>query len=568
MNYLLNVENLVKSFGSNTVVDDLSFHISPGECLGVIGPNGAGKTTTLRMCLGLTAPDAGSITYFENLSMPDEALAIKARLGVVAQMDTLDPDFTAEENLLVYGRYFGMKDRDIKSRIATLLEFGALTSKAKAKPGELSGGMKRRLSLARALINQPQMLMLDEPTTGLDPQARHLMWERLQMLMQEGKSILLTTHFMDEAERLCDRLLVIDHGKKIAEGKPRDLIAQHLEPDVVELYGQGALALADEDSPLRQHAARVEISGETAFFYTSQAQPLLMALQAWPQVRSLHRPANLEDLFLKLTGRQIRENWAPPQLSMRWWPVFLRNLLVWRKLALPSLVGNIAEPLMWLVAFGYGLGALVGEVTTGGQQVPYILFLASGSICMSAMNAASFEALYSAFSRMHMQKTWDGIMNAPVRLDDVVMAEMLWASFKALFTVTAILGVMLVLGISHSWKLLLAWPVLWMVGVTFSCIALIFNALAKGYDFFTYYFTLFLTPMMFLSGIYFPRTQLPGWLQTLTDYLPLTAAIELVRPLFLDQWPTHVASNLCLLIGVTVVAFWVALALTRQRFRA
>jgi lipooligosaccharide transport system ATP-binding protein len=162
----------------------------------------------------LTTPDAGSITYFDNLSMPLDALAIKSRLGVVAQMDTLDPDFTAEENLLVYGRYFGMKDRDIKARIAPLLEFGALTSKAKAKPGELSGGMKRRLSLARALINQPQMLMLDEPTTGLDPQARHLMWERLQMLMQEGKSILLTTHFMDEAERLCDRLLVIDHGKK------------------------------------------------------------------------------------------------------------------------------------------------------------------------------------------------------------------------------------------------------------------------------------------------------------------------------------------------------------------
>ena len=308
MTYLLNVQNLEKSFGTNKVVDDLSFQISAGECLGVIGPNGAGKTTTLRMCLGLTTPDAGSITFFDTLSMPDEAMAIKARLGVVSQMDTLDPDFTAEENLLVYGRYFGMKDRDIKARIAQLLEFGALTSKAKAKPGELSGGMKRRLSLSRALINQPQMLLLDEPTTGLDPQARHLMWERLQMLMQEGKSILLTTHFMDEAERLCDRLLVIDHGKKIAEGKPRDLIAQHLEPDVVELYGQGALALADEDSPLRQHAARVEISGETVFFYTAQAQPLLMALQSWPHVRSLHRPANLEDLFLKLTGRQIREN--------------------------------------------------------------------------------------------------------------------------------------------------------------------------------------------------------------------------------------------------------------------
>jgi lipooligosaccharide transport system permease protein len=260
--------------------------------------------------------------------------------------------------------------------------------------------------------------------------------------------------------------------------------------------------------------------------------------------------------------------WAPPQLSMRWWPVFLRNMLVWRKLALPSLVGNIAEPLMWLVAFGYGLGTLVGDVNMGGQQVPYILFLASGSICMSAMNAASFEALYSAFSRMHMQKTWDGIMNAPVRLDDVVMAEMLWASYKALFTVTAILGVMLVLGISQSWKLLLAWPVLWLVGVCFSCIALIFNAMAKGYDFFTYYFTLFLTPMMFLSGIYFPRTQLPDWLQRITDYLPLTAAIEVVRPLFLDQWPNHVAGNLSLLVGVSMLAFWLALALTRKRFRA
>jgi lipooligosaccharide transport system ATP-binding protein len=308
MTYILNVQNLEKSFGTNKVVDDLSFQISAGECLGVIGPNGAGKTTTLRMCLGLTTPDSGSITFFDTLSMPDEAMAIKARLGVVSQMDTLDPDFTAEENLLVYGRYFGMKDRDIKARIAQLLEFGALTSKAKAKPGELSGGMKRRLSLSRALINQPQMLMLDEPTTGLDPQARHLMWERLQMLMQEGKSILLTTHFMDEAERLCDRLLVIDHGKKIAEGKPRDLIAQHLEPDVVELYGHGALDLAAANSPLRPYAARVEVSGETVFFYTAKAEPLLVALQAWPHIRSLHRPANLEDLFLKLTGRQIREN--------------------------------------------------------------------------------------------------------------------------------------------------------------------------------------------------------------------------------------------------------------------
>ncbi len=264
--------------------------------------------------------------------------------------------------------------------------------------------------------------------------------------------------------------------------------------------------------------------------------------------------------------------WRPPSLSVRWWPVFMRNLLVWRKLAIPSLVGNIAEPLMWLVAFGYGMGALVGQVTVqspaGATQVPYILFLASGSICMSAMNAASFEALYSAFSRMHVQKTWDGIMNAPVSLDNVVMAEMLWAAFKAIFTVTAILGVMLALGISYAPKLLLAWPVLLGVGITFSCIALVFNALAKGYDFFTYYFTLFLTPMMFLSGVFFPREQLPPVVRVVSDWLPLTNAVELVRPLFMDQWPAHPWRSALVLVVYATGAFWLALALTRKRFKA
>ena len=251
----------------------------------------------------------------------------------------------------------------------------------------------------------------------------------------------------------------------------------------------------------------------------------------------------------------------------RWWPVFLRNLLVWRKLAIPSLVGNIAEPLMWLVAFGYGLGALVGTVQLDGEPVPYIVFLASGSICMSAMQAATFEALYSAFSRMHVQKTWDSIMNAPVGLRDVLLAEMLWAAFKALFTVTAILGVMLALGISHSPMLLLTWPILLLTGVTFSCIALIFNALAKGYDFFTYYFTLFLTPMMFLSGVFFPRENLPAVLKTASDWLPLTQSVELVRPLFQGRWPANAAVHLLVLALYAAAAWWVALVLTRRRFR-
>jgi lipooligosaccharide transport system ATP-binding protein len=300
---IFHIQNLHKKFGNQAVVDGLSLEIGPGECLGVIGPNGAGKTTTIRMCLGLVTPDAGDIRAF-GFSVPAQVRQAKRRIGVVTQFDSLDPDFTCAENLEVYGRYFGLPIQTIRERIPQILAFASLQSKADAKPGELSGGMKRRLSLGRALINNPDLLLLDEPTTGLDPQARHLMWERLQQLVQEGKSILLTTHFMDEAERLCDRLLVLDHGRKIAQGTPRGLIAEHLEPDVVEVYGQGALQTADQLGPLAQ---RVEARGETVFFYLSAPQALLQALSHQPQLKVLHRPANLEDLFLKLTGRQIRE---------------------------------------------------------------------------------------------------------------------------------------------------------------------------------------------------------------------------------------------------------------------
>lgn len=300
----LRCRHVTKRYGDTVVVDDLSFELAPGECLGVIGPNGAGKTTTFRMCLGLTTPDSGQIEVF-GMPMPARALEIKARLGVVSQFDSLDPDFDCVENLMVYGRYFGLNSDWLRARVPELLEFAALTGRAHARPGELSGGMRRRLSLARALINDPELLLLDEPTTGLDPQARHLMWERLSQLLARGKSILLTTHFMDEAERLCSRLLVVDHGRKIAQGRPRDLITSMLEPDVVEVHGADPRTLAE--SGLRQHASRVEVSGETVFFYTTQAVPLLHALESMPQLRTLHRPANLEDLFLKLTGRQVRE---------------------------------------------------------------------------------------------------------------------------------------------------------------------------------------------------------------------------------------------------------------------
>jgi lipooligosaccharide transport system permease protein len=265
---------------------------------------------------------------------------------------------------------------------------------------------------------------------------------------------------------------------------------------------------------------------------------------------------------ISFTAAAAPSHFAAPRISLRCWPVVQRNLLVWKKLALPSLLGNIAEPLIILVAFGYGLGALVGRV----DDLPYILFLASGSICMSTMYAASFEAMYSAFSRMQIQKTWEGILNAPIALDDIVFAEMLWAGLKALISAAAIAAVLVALGISRTPMLLLALPLLFLVGLSFAAIALVFNALAKGYDFFTYYFTLVLTPMTFLSGVYFPIDQMPGWLQHVAAVLPLSAAVELVRPLVIGRWPVQWAQPLAILIAYAGAGYWLALGLTRRRF--
>jgi lipooligosaccharide transport system ATP-binding protein len=285
-------------------VAGLSFALESGECFGLLGPNGAGKTTTLRCCLGLTAPDGGTITLLGE-PVPARGREARERVGVVPQFDNLDPDFTVAENLLVYGRYFGLTDSAIRQRIPDLLDFAGLAGKEEMGLRTLSGGMKRRLTLARALVNDPDLLVLDEPTTGLDPQARHLIWDRLKRLLSAGKTILLTTHFMDEAERLCDRLAIVDAGRLIALGTPRNLIAERIEPQVVEVYGEGAEAWAHDAAASFTH--RCEVSGETAFCYVEDAVPLLAHLAERPQLKTLHRPANLEDVFLKLTGRELRD---------------------------------------------------------------------------------------------------------------------------------------------------------------------------------------------------------------------------------------------------------------------
>jgi len=299
---MLSVAGLRKVYDGRAVVSDIGFAVRRGECFGILGPNGAGKTTTLRCCLGLTRPDGGSLEL-AGLPVPRAAREARYRVGVVPQFDNLDPDFTVTENLVMFARYFDIPARVARARVPRLLEFAGLQDRAQARLDTLSGGMKRRLTLARALVNDPDILFLDEPTTGLDPQARHLIWDGLKRLVVDGKTLILTTHFMDEAERLCNRLCVMDRGAIIALDTPRHLIETLIEPVVLEVYGDGvggwarALPAGVVD--------RLEVTGETAFCYTRDAEPLLARLG--PGLKVLRRAANLEDVFIKLTGRDIRD---------------------------------------------------------------------------------------------------------------------------------------------------------------------------------------------------------------------------------------------------------------------
>jgi len=301
---IVQAENLTKHYGKQCVVDNISFQIIKGEFCGILGPNGAGKTTTLKMLVGNTPASAGMLSVL-GFPIPQQARAMRSRIGVVPQSDNLDLDFTVKENLHVYGRYFGLKRAEVERRITELLAFVALEEKADSCIKQLSGGMKRRLSIARALINRPELLILDEPTTGLDPQIRQNIWQLLRQLQKDGLTIILTTHYMDEAERLCGRIILMDRGRILADSTPEELVRERIEPHVLEVFGTGVSAWKNAN-PLTG-PIRCEQVGETCFYYGADLSELVQTLDGWPGLRYGYRPANLEDVFLKLTGRELRD---------------------------------------------------------------------------------------------------------------------------------------------------------------------------------------------------------------------------------------------------------------------
>jgi lipooligosaccharide transport system ATP-binding protein len=305
---LIRARGLTKRFGEFTAVDGIDFALRRGEVFGFLGPNGAGKSSTMRM-IGCVSPRTGGELTILGLDPDSDGPAIRARLGVVPQEDTLDVELTVRENLLIYGRYFGLRRDVIKERTERLLDFVQLTERAADQVEPLSGGMKRRLTIARSLISEPEILLLDEPTTGLDPQARHVVWDRLYRLKNSGVTLVLTTHYMDEAEQLCDRLVVMDRGKIAAEGSPRELIARYSTPEVLELrFGldeqeQAAEKLADAP------AERIEVLADRILLYAPDGDVALAAVRGLglEPVNSLIRRSTLEDVFLRLTGRRLED---------------------------------------------------------------------------------------------------------------------------------------------------------------------------------------------------------------------------------------------------------------------
>ena len=302
---ILEAHDLVKNFGDFAAVKGISFAIDRGESFGFLGPNGAGKTSTMRMISAVSQPTSGTLSIL-GLDPRDHGPTIRGRLGVVPQEDTLELELSVRLNLEMFGRYFDIPRRTLRERTDELLEFAQLTERANDKVDDLSGGMKRRLTIARALINQPELLILDEPTTGLDPQARHLLWERLYRLKREGVTLVITTHYMDEAEQLCDRLVVMDHGDIVAEGPPRELIARHSTREVVELRFD--VETHDEIGlPLSHFAQRIEVLPDRILLYVDQGDDTLRDLHGAGIVpaSALVRRSSLEDVFLRLTGRTL-----------------------------------------------------------------------------------------------------------------------------------------------------------------------------------------------------------------------------------------------------------------------
>ena len=469
------------------------------------------------------------------------------------QIDNLDAELTVRENLLMYARYFDIPGDVAKARAEELLDFVQLTERAGDQVDPLSGGMKRRLTIARALINEPDLLLLDEPTTGLDPQARHLVWDRLYRLKSRGVTLVVTTHYMDEAEQLCDRLVVMDHAKIVASGSPRELIEQYSTREVLELRMTDAVRgslngrlddLADrvEELPDRHPAVRgrrrAGARGRPCPRYPHRVRPR-PAVHAGGRLPPPHRPHADRMTALRVTQR---------------------NLWVYRRTWRGSVFGSFLSPLLFLGALGVGLGSFIAaqdESALGG--VTYIEFLGPGLLAATCMQTSSFEAMWPIMGKISWRRNYEAMLAAPLSVRDLVFGEMGWMAFRLTTVSFAFLIVLTLFGIPSSPLAILAWPAAVLTGLAFFAAIVAFTATQKNDSGFAAIFRFVINPLFLFSGTFFPVDRLPDAIEFIAALTPLYHGVALIRGLMLEtpelaNWPIHLG-YLVVFLGV---ATWLA----------
>jgi Nod factor-specific ABC transporter NodJ protein len=535
--------DLRRRHGSLWAVDGVELRVPAGGRHALIGPNGAGKTTVMRMVSATLAPHGGSLRVLGHDALT-EPRALKSRIGVVPQGMTYDSEITARENLTTFGRYHGLTPAAAGERADELLESMGLTGKARAMPGTLSGGMQRRLLIARALMNRPRLLLLDEPTTGLDPESRHLLWDVLDDRCADGMSLLFTTHYLEEVGRLCDGLTLLRAGRVEWTGSPADLLASTVPPYVAESeapdrtpvpapvwnadrtqlrLGRRVRAFSREPADLGGPAGR---RGALAVVRPSGLEDALdaMAADRGPEradaARETGRP-------VPAPGGTTQRAVSAPSLALAghvWW----RNLTLFRKSYRTTIVPNFFEPVIMLLALGSGLGSYIPKDSLGSS---YLLYVAPGLLAVTAMNGAVFEVTYNVFVRLHHARSYDATVTTPVEPPDIVLGEILWAMTRCAVYTSVFLGVLAAFGQVASATSLLVVPCLLPLGLVFACVGLLFTSSVTAINAYSYFYTLALTPLTMLSGVFFPIDRLPPALRVIAQISPLQHGVALSRAL-------------------------------------
>ena len=551
---------LVKRYGERTAVAGIDLDVEAGSCFGLLGPNGAGKTTTLRMIYGVTQPSAGSVRVF-GLDVAHEARRVRARLGVTLQENALIETLSAADNLRVFGRYHRLHGAEIEARIGELLDFLELRSHAGVPVKQLSGGFQRRLAIALSLMNRPELLILDEPTTGLDPAVRRALWERVRKLRSDGTTVLLTTHYMDEAERLCDRLVILAEGRIVADGSPAALIRERLAAQALEIRCRRRTS-----PPCSRKRVACDTSAAARASRSTRTTPQRCSSGCASAARSpiSQRSWCGRPTWRTCSWRRAERAWRTAhdvRRAMRS-PVWWRNFSMYRRTWKITILPNFFEPLLYLVSIGVGVGAYVSSM--GG--VSYAAFLAPGLVAVAAMNGASFEVTYNAFVRLNFEKTYASMLTTPIEPEDVLAGEVLWAVTRATLYGGCFFVVIAAWGLAPLPAALFALPLLPLTGLLFAALGIVFALRVPAIEMFSFYFTLFLTPLFLFSDVFFPLNERlsGGWLRV-AEILPLLHPVRLMRAAFAGTWSPILLWDLAYIAILSAGLLWVAARVTRRR---